>query len=181
MTAPAPAIAVWLGTVLGLVVLGLRLRRQFRPRPVQPVRFALRMGLLAALALWVALAEPGSSAHALEAAAAWLGGGALGLWAGAHARLERHEGTVRYQPHRYAGALLSALLIARVAYRMTVLPPGGAAAAPTDPLAALAASPLTVALLCAFAGYYLGFYGRVLWRARQLAAAAWSAPPGAGS
>lgn len=172
-------IGPWLLGAILFFAIYRRVRRQFGPQPIRPVRMALRLVLLLALggALCpLALASPRLGFGMLAALVAGVG---LGAWAAAHTRVERSGGGVQYVPHLYAGLAVTALVIGRVAYRLVIAPGrlAAAAAPPADLTDAIAANPTTLALLFVLVGYYLCYYGRVLIRARQIVEAEEAARP----
>ena len=70
-----------------------------------------------------------------------------------------------YKSHPYIGISIAALLVIRMAYRMTALM-GNSAQAPTNPAAMQ--SPLTFAIFGLLAGYYITFYAGVLVRSGKI-------------
>jgi cytochrome b561 len=70
-----------------------------------------------------------------------------------------------YKSHPYIGISIAALLVIRMAYRMTALT-GNSPQAPTNPAAMQ--SPLTLAIFGLLAGYYITFYAGVLVRSDKL-------------
>ena len=81
-------------------------------------------------------------------------------------------GGIFYTPNGYIGAVLSALLLGRLAYRFQVLYPAMQAAQADDanPFAAFQRSPLTFALFGVVIGYYLAYYVGLLMRSAALRA-----------
>ena len=70
-----------------------------------------------------------------------------------------------YKSHPYIGISIAALLVIRMAYRMTALT-NNAPQAPPNPAAMT--SPLTFAIFGLLAGYYITFYAGVLIRSDKL-------------
>ena len=162
-----------------------RLRRSFGRQLLRPGRMVLRivlitlvgsallpMALLSAQYLWA------------EIAGAALGIG-LGLWGAERTRFVTHGGQLHYVPHTYTGIAVSLLFLGRLAFRAVqayagVQTPhaaaGGAyvADAPDPSLAfapaSMVRSPLTVGIFFVLAGYYLWYYGSVLWKSKHLKA-----------
>jgi len=161
-----------------------RLRRSFGRQLLRPGRMVLRivlitlvgsallpMALLSAQYLWA------------EIAGAALGIG-LGLWGAERTRFVTHGGQLHYVPHTYTGIAVSLLFLGRLAFRavqgyagvQASHAVGGAnvANAPDPSLAfapaSMVRSPLTVGIFFVLAGYYLWYYGWVLWKSKHLKA-----------
>jgi hypothetical protein len=105
----------------------------------------------------------------LGGGAGLLVGAALGIY-GLH--LTRFDDTPQgrtYTPNRYVGFVLAALLLARLAYRFAIVA-SARAQSMQDPgaMATLQRSPLTFAIFGVLVGYYLSYYGGLLWRTRQM-------------
>jgi len=159
-----------------------RLRRSFGRQLLRPGRMVLRivlitlvgsallpMALLSAQYLWA------------EIAGAALGIG-LGLWGAERTRFVTHGGQLHYVPHTYTGIAVSLLFLGRLAFRavqgyagvQASHAVGGAnvANAPDPSLAfapaSMVRSPLTVGIFFVLAGYYLWYYGWVLWKSKHL-------------
>ena len=121
----------------------------------------------------------------LSIAGAALGIG-LGLWGAERTRFVMHGGQLHYVPHTYTGIAVSLLFLGRLAFRAVqayagVQVPhaadvGGAyvadAANPSLAFAptSMVRSPLTVGIFFVLAGYYLWYYGSVLWKSKHLKA-----------
>jgi len=171
-----------------LIVFALyrRLRRSFGRQPLRPARMILRivlitvagcallpMALLSARYLWA------------EIAGAALGMG-LGSWGAERTRFVAFGGRLHYVPHTYTGIAVSLLFVGRLAFRAVqvyarVQAPHAADAggayvtdAPDPSLAfapaSMVRSPLTVGIFFVLAGYYLWYYGSVLWKSKHLKA-----------
>jgi len=137
-----------------------RVRRNVGPQLLSPQRLKLRcLALAAVLGL---VAWPFLQHGRLDLLGALLAGGVPGVgvawYAVRHTRFEQKDGKDYYVPNAKIGLTLSALLLARVAYRLfQVYPlltqPGG------PPLGALQAmnTPLTTALIGLVIGYYLAY------------------------
>ena len=111
---------------------------------------------------------------------------ALAVWGAQRTRFLTHDGQLYYVPHTYTGIVVSLLFLGRLVYRIvqiyggTHAPAAGAAAenayASADPGQAFAPasmlrSPLTVGIFLLLAGYYLYYYGWVMWKSKHLEAA----------
>jgi len=163
-----------------------RLRRSFGRQLLRPGRMTLRMVLLAAVGCAL-LPMALRSAQYLwaELAGAALGIG-LGLWGAQRTRFMTYDGRLHYVPHTYTGIAISLLFLGRLAFRGVqvyagVQAPhaadaGGAyvadAASPSLAFAptSMVRSPLTVGIFFVLAGYYLWYYGSVLWKSKHLKA-----------
>jgi hypothetical protein len=159
-----------------------RLRRSFGRQPLRPRRMTVRMVLLAVL-LCALLPMALRSAQFLtaELAGAALGLG-LGVWGAQRTRFVRHGGALYYVPHTYTGIAVSLLFLGRLVFRLVQLYANGqtwhavnpanaanaahANAAHAPP--AMVSSPLTVGVFFVLGGYYLWYYGWVLWKSKHL-------------
>jgi hypothetical protein len=151
-----------------------RLRRSFGQQPVRPVGMRIRMGILILLGVsFIPVAL--KSVQFLGAEVAGLVAGiALALWGASRTRYRSEGDQLYYVPHTYTGIVVSLLFIGRLAYRLAqaYLWNAGrtdAASAPamTGP-AMNVQSPLTAALVFVVIGYYVVYYGAVLWKARRI-------------
>jgi hypothetical protein len=153
-----------------LFALYRRFRRLFGRQPLQPARLKARVVILSVVSLLLAvrglqsanLALAGFGGAAAGAALAYLG-----------LRLTRFDATpngIFYTPNRYIGAILSALLLSRLAYRFGVLYPAmqAAHASSGDPFAGYRGSALTVALFGVVIAYYIAYYAGLLIRSAEL-------------
>ncbi|MDR3417665.1 MAG: hypothetical protein P4L83_15920 [Nevskia sp.] len=95
-----------------------------------------------------------------------------------HTRFETREAQRYYIPNLYIGLAVSALFVARIAYRFAVIYPklnqAGASQDPRAVLASLGSAQTlpTLALLGVVLGYYASYYGGVLLLSRRLVAVA---------
>ena len=154
-----------------------RLRRSFGQQPVRPTRMRIRMGILIMLgASFIPVAL--KSVQFLGAEVAGLVAGiALALWGAARTRYRSEGDQLYYVPHTYTGIVVSLLFIGRLAYRLAQLylwnaapvsgTDGGNAPAMTSPAVNMK-SPLTAALVFVLIGYYVVYYGVVLWKASRI-------------
>jgi hypothetical protein len=118
-----------------------------------------------------------SNAAALAMSAGLVLGVAIGLWGAKHTRFEWHEGALHYVPHTYAGLVVSALFLGRLLYRFLILSQGdlqGSAEAggrspgsSVDAFGTLYHNPLTLGVFFVLIGYYVCYYGYVLWQFKQ--------------
>jgi hypothetical protein len=162
---------------LVLFIIYRRFRRTFGRQPLRPRRMIVRMLILSVIAVLLLPAAWRSSASASAMGAALALGVGLALWGAQHTRFEWHGGKLHYVPHTYAGMVVSALFLGRLLYRgLVVLPysehaPGGAGlarAAPADALVSLYQNPLTLGVFFVLIGYYVSYYGYVLWKSKHL-------------
>ncbi len=159
--------------LLGVVVLLLlyrRARRSFGRQPVNTPRLAMRVGVLCALcglvvsAIW-------HDVRQLEALAGGvLAGGLLALLGLRHTRFEATPQGRFYTPHTYIGALVLALFVARLVFRIATGHADLAALQGTQPSAAATAyqqqNPLTLLLIGLPIGYYVLYNLGVMRRSR---------------
>jgi len=163
---------------LVLFVIYRRLRRSFGRQPWSPVRMWIRLGLLAIVGVSLAptlLRSPGFFLAGICGLAAGVG---LGAWGAAHTRYQRTAERLYYIPHTYTGILVTLLFLGRLIYRMVMLssatpPPGDPPAFGTPDAylntSAMMTSPLTIGLLYVLVGYYVYYYGRLLWKVKHIA------------
>jgi hypothetical protein len=158
-----------------------RLRRSFGRQPLRPARMTVRMVLLTLLVcLLLPAALRSAQFLAAELAGTALGIG-LGVWGARRTRFLTHGGQRYYVPHTYTGIAISLLFLGRLVYRVVqvygsthashaanaVAANAQASAAP----AAMLQSPLTVGIFFLLAGYYLYYYGWLLWKSKHVEAA----------
>ncbi|HEX5305158.1 MAG TPA: CcdC protein domain-containing protein [Dyella sp.] len=162
-----------------VLVVWRRVRRQFGLQPIRRGRMLARVVAFAALgALMVifSLARPPLLEGLLGGAVAGVLLGVVGL------RLTRFErqadGSDGYVPHPWIGALLTALLLGRLAWRLLVvmpsMPVSVSSAAP-----AFGYSPLTLALFGLLVGYYVAYGSGLLVHHRRFERAQAAPAPGA--
>lgn len=155
-----------------LVVFGVywRLRRNFGRQLLRPARMTVRIVLLAVVGcslLPVAL-------RSAQFISAEVGGAALGIgmafWGAARTRFQMHEGRLHYVPHTYTGIAVSLLFLGRLVFRLAARPPLADAAHASQGLlpASMVRSPLTVGIVFVLVGYYVCYYGLVLWKSKHL-------------
>jgi hypothetical protein len=171
--------------IAALVVFAVyrRLRRSFGRQPLRPRRMTIRIVLLAVIgcALMPAALRSGQFLAAELAGVAL--GIALGLWGAKRTRFLMSGERLHYVPHTYTGIAVSLLFLGRLAFRLVQVYSGShpsqaayANAVPgADPAQGLTTgsmvqSPLTVGLLYVLIGYYLCYYGLVLWKSKHLKA-----------
>jgi hypothetical protein len=169
-----PAHVAPLALVALLLPLSLyrRIRRNVGRQPLAPLRLKARSGIMLAvvlaLAIWLSLAGQLAAVGALAAGAlAGIGISRFGL---RHTTFGEDAQGPFYRPNPWIGLGLSAVLMARVGYRVVQLWPAlsqpGAA-----PPAMAAPGPLTAALLGAVLMYYVAYGLGVLGQAGKPRAA----------
>jgi hypothetical protein len=156
--------------VLILFIMYRRFRRLFGRQPLRPARMIARMAILSIIGVLLVPAALRSSdaTHGIGAGLAL--GVALGVWGARHTRYEWHEGALHYVPHTYAGVVVSALFLGRLLYRFLILWQSGssfdaaaAGSAPGGAFGTLYHNPLTLGVFFVLIGYYVCYYGYVLW------------------
>jgi hypothetical protein len=169
--------------VLVVFTVSRRLRRSFGRQPLRPRRMTVRIVLLTVIgcALMPAALR---SAQFLSAELAGVAIGiALGLWGAERTRFLMAGERLHYVPHTYTGIAVSALFLGRLAFRLVQMYSGSRpshvayanavpGADPAQPFAAgsMIQSPLTVGILYVLIGYYVCYYGLVLWKSKHLKA-----------
>lgn len=170
---PAPAMTYALFAPLVLFVIYRRVRRNFGRQPLRSGRLAVRVVIFAVVAALLLMSSVLGIHLGMAGAAGLLGGAALGIYGLHLTRIEDTPAGRFYIPSGYIGMGLTALLLARLAYRFAVVMPmvGGGTTVAQDPAAmsALHRSPLTLAIAGLLVGYYLAYYGGLLWRVHATA------------
>jgi hypothetical protein len=148
-----------------------RFRRNIGRQAVNIGRLQLRVGIflvLGALALFFAARDM----TLLVALLGGVGGGAALAYLGLRHTMFEATGEQRfYTPHTYIGLFVSALFLARVAFRILTVHMSADATSLSNqsPFAAYQKSPLTLAILGVLIGYYVLFYSGVIRKSRNLA------------
>jgi hypothetical protein len=161
----------WIFALLIPLAIYRRLRRNFGMQRLNPTRMTVRIVILVVLGGMLAALAPRSAAYVLAEMVGAAAGVALALWGASRTRFLTRNGLTYYVPHTYTGIAVSLLLIGRIAYRLVQVSagtvPGG-----TDPSAAgagsLARSPITLGTFFVLIGYYVCYYGLVLWKSKHL-------------
>ena len=176
---PATAMTWAVAVPLVALVLYRRVRRNFGRQPLRVGRLMLRSGLLAliaALLLLVGLVGgAAASSTGLGVLAGLAVGGVLGTVGLRMTRFEHGASGHWYTPNPVIGAVLTALLLGRLAYRFFAVRAVAAIAVAAEPsaIAVFQRSPLTLAIAGLLIGYHL-IYGIGLLRAARRS----EAPPG---
>jgi len=161
-----------LAVMAALIVLALyrRFRRLFGRQPLQPARMKMRIAALALVAVVLVLRAMHSPDLAAAGLAGLVAGAALAYVGLRLTRFDVMPAGVFYTPNGYIGAILSALLLSRLAYRFLVLYPTlqSAHAEGADPFTMFQRSPLTLALFGIVIGYYIAYSIGLLVRSRAL-------------
>jgi hypothetical protein len=168
----------FLFAALVVFVVYRRLRRTFGRQLMRPTRMSVRIVLLAVIGctlLPVALRSTQFLAAEITGAALGIG---MGAWGAQRTRFQMFQGQLYYLPHTYTGIAVSLLFLGRLVYRLLQLyshahAPQAAGALPANPSQAFAPtamvqSPLTVGIFFVLIGYYLYYYGWVLWKSKHL-------------
>ncbi len=171
-----------------LVVFGVyrRFRRNFGRQLLRPARMIARIVLLAVVGcclLPMALRSAQFLTAELLGAAVGVG---MAFWGAERTRFQMYEGRLYYVPHTYTGIAVSLLFLGRLVFRFLQVYAGyhaaadhmqAAAAAPLANAAypsqgfmpaAMVRSPLTLGIFFVLVGYYVAYYGLVLWKSKHL-------------
>ena len=162
MTPHLTSLAVMI-PVMGLLV-WRRVRSQFGRQPIRRRRMLLRIAIFAVLGavmLLPGLYHPPLLEGLLGGAAAGVLLGMVGL---RFTRFERQpDGSDGYIPNPWIGALLTALLVGRLAWRFLVVMPQMSTVAPGAHAApAIGYSPLTMVMFGLLVGYYVAYFSGLL-------------------
>lgn len=143
--------------LLPLMAFGIyrRVRRNLGAQLLRPKNLKFRIGLFGLAALMLLMVCIQEIPLAACVIGGILGGVALGAYSLHLTRFETRADGVYYTPNLFLGLALSALVLARVGYRLIMLwsQANGAQPAPTGPQL----SPLTFALIALLVGYYLAY------------------------
>jgi hypothetical protein len=160
-----------------------RLRRSFGRQPLRPVQLSIRITLFLFVGALLLVPVLHANAHSISYIESLMGGLiagiALAIFGASRTRYLREAGQLFFVPHTYTGLAVSLLFLGRLVYRfvqvysMQSAAHGDAAAlAPpgTTPYTSMVNSPLTFGLFYVLAGYYVCYYGVVLWKSKHLSA-----------
>lgn len=149
-----------------------RISRTFGRQPIQPKRMILRIVAFAVLGLLLAFI----GLHQIELAEGLLGGVTLGAALGVlGVRLTRFEidpdrGDC-YVPNQWIGAVLTVLLLGRLAWRFLVVLPQAQVAAQVAPAAGAPVltsfTPMTMLMIGLLVGYYIVYFTGLLFHQRR--------------
>jgi hypothetical protein len=155
-----------LTAALVLFLIYRRFRRTFGRQPLRPKSMIVRMAIFSVIAVLLLPAAVRSANGALAIGVGLAVGVALGVWGAKHTRFERHETQLHYVPHTYAGMVVSALFLGRLIYRAVVL--GQGMKSSPDAVGSIYQNPVTLSIFFVLIGYYLYYYGFVLWKSKHL-------------
>jgi hypothetical protein len=191
MTPDYSRIWPWIFAVLIPLMLYRRFRRSFGQQPLSPIRMTLRIVILLIVGATLAPLALRSSAYLSGQIGGLAAGVALALWGAQRTRFIQQNGRLYYIPHTYAGLAVSALVVGRIIYRLVQLYSAGGLSGMGSPVdsgtpggpASMMRSPLTAAIFFVLIGYYVCYYGWVLWKSKHITAADLEAPqaPSAGA
>ena len=135
-----------------------RARRSIGRQPVRIARLWIRIGILGAVG-GVLLAASVADPISLESlTAGMVGGVVLALVGLRHTKFDSTTEGQFYTPHTYIGLLVTALFVARIAYRiMSMYVAPRALGAPGNPFGQYQRTPLTLAVFGLLVGYYVVF------------------------
>ncbi|HEX7964516.1 MAG TPA: hypothetical protein VF651_02255 [Gammaproteobacteria bacterium] len=154
-----------------------RFRRLFGRQEFRPKSMIFRVVLLSVISAFLLIPSFFATKLALAAIAGAAVGVGLGLWGARHTRFEKVDGKLFYIPHTYAGMVVSALFIGRLAYKIVSggLSPGVATMDATPGISDFShmLHPLTYIAFFALAGYYIYYYGYVLYESKHLKPRDW--------
>jgi hypothetical protein len=171
----------WIFAALVLLLVYRRFRRTFGRQLLRPTAMTVRMIILLVLAIVLSRAALRGGAYAAAAAAGAAAGIALALWSATRTRFMRDGERLFYIPHTYTGVAVSALVLGRIAYRIVGLYATGGFAVPatagSDDHADMVKTPLTLGLFFVLIGYYVSYYGWLLWKSKRITAADLEASP----
>jgi MFS family permease len=153
MVAPLMLLAIW-----------RRVRGQFGRQPIRRKRMIARIAIFSVLGALAALGGLYNFRLLEGLFGGVLAGAALGLVGLRLTRFERGaDGSDAYFPNPWIGGALTVLLVARLAWRLSVLAPlSTAAASPSQGMPAIGQSPLTLLVLGLMIGYYISYYAGLL-------------------
>ncbi len=161
MPADYAPILPFIVAALAVLLIYRRLRRSIGRQPVRPLRMIVRMAVLAALGISLIPSAVRSGDFLLVEASGALAGTALAAWGARRTRYLKSGTQLYYVPHTYAGIAVTLLVLGRLVYRtvqMNFAP------------ASMAQNPATVGLLFVLIGYYVCYYGCVLWKSKHIGA-----------
>jgi UDP-N-acetylmuramyl pentapeptide phosphotransferase/UDP-N-acetylglucosamine-1-phosphate transferase len=154
--------------IVGLIAWRIyrRLRRNFGRQRVRPRAMALRMGVLALLAILLAVGTLTDSTKFAALLAGCACGAAIGYVGLRYTRFEVTPEARYYTPHAYLGVAVTALFVGRILYDLLAMYQRGVpvGSPPANPL--VYDTPLTLALFGVLVGYYLAYYAGVLLRTK---------------
>ncbi|HEX2668290.1 MAG TPA: hypothetical protein VHP13_07940 [Gammaproteobacteria bacterium] len=164
-------------TALVLFIIYRRFRRLFGRQEFRPKSMIFRIVLLSVISAFLLIPSFFATKLAIAAIAGAAVGVGLGLWGARHTRFEKMDGKLFYIPHTYAGMVVSALFIGRLAYKIVSggLSPRVATMDATPGVSDFSnmLHPLTYIAFFALAGYYVYYYSYVLYESKHLKPKDW--------
>jgi hypothetical protein len=175
MKAYLSQIFPFLMAALVMFIVYRRLRRSFGQQLLSPARMSVRIATLLIVGCLLLPIATRSVAFVGALLAGLTGGVLLALWGAARTRFLWTENKLYYVPHTYTGIAVSLLFLGRLVYRLIQVyagmhTPHLGAGAPSDRSfvpASMVSSPLTLGLFFVLMGYYVCYYGVVLWKSRH--------------
>ena len=163
----------WFFALLVVFLLYRRFRRHFGRQLLSPARMTVRVVLLIVLAAVLAPMGLRGGDYALAEMSGLAVGIALALWGASRTRYVREGERLFYIPHTYTGIAVSALVLARIVYRLAALYSTGGVPMPGDPggpgaQGAMVKTPLTLGLFFVLIGYYVCYYSRVISKSKRI-------------
>ena len=162
----------WIFALLIPFAIYRRLRRNFGMQRLNPARMTVRLVILMVIGAILAALAPRSAAYLLAKTAGAAMGVALALWGAKRTRFLTRSGSTYYVPHTYTGIAVSLLVLGRIAYRVAQVlgepaVPGSAAHSAAG-AGSMVRSPITLGTFFVLIGYYVCYYGLVLWKSKHL-------------
>jgi hypothetical protein len=161
---------------LAVVLIYRRFRRSFGRQRIRPVRMSLRIGILIVLGCSLLPMALKSGQFLMTELGGVVAGIALGVWGAERTRYQSYDGQLHYVPHTYTGVAVSLLFVGRMVYRIVEIysmdrsngSSGADLASQGFAAPTMMRNPLTVGLLFAVIGYYVCYFGMVLWKSNRI-------------
>jgi hypothetical protein len=171
-------IVACLTAVLVVFLIYRRLRRSFGQQPLRPARMSVRIVLLLVVGCLLLPAAFHSVPFMSAVLLGTVAGVSLAMWGVARTRFLRVSNQLYYVPHTYTGIAVSLLFLGRLVYRLVQVygsthaphPAGADAANQEFTPTSMVQSPLTLGLFFVLMGYYICYYGMVLWKSKRAGA-----------
>jgi hypothetical protein len=170
-------ILPWVFAVLIPLALYRRFKRTFGRQPLAPARLIARVAIFLMIGVLLTM---GARRFFLQELGGLSLGAALALWGASRTRFVIEAERRYYIPHTYTGVAVTLLFVGRLIYRLVqssgVLAAAGDTAPTAGPKGAMQ-SPLTMGIFFVLIGYYVCYYGWVLWKSRHITPADLEAAP----
>lgn len=167
------ALMPWGIAALFVFIMYRRVRRHIGAQKVTPKRMIFRLVILG-LVTCALLVPTVLMPQLLEADGAGLAAGLILAFVGLRlTRFEWRDDELFYVPNLYVSLVVIGLIIGRIVYKMTFLYTAShgfsdqAALQSAQQNQSILHSPITLAVLFAMIGYYLVYYGGILWKSRH--------------